>query len=275
LKTFTLSRCTVALTMAAMGITGAALAETQSAVTQSIVKAIKKGDCGNAIKQMNDAVGSSDAGAYFIAGRMLDEGVCVKQDGAAATPYFKRGSELGDRASALDFGTKLGLGQGVEQSYEDAGKACRSGGLDTQGKLSAYSLGYACTVRGVAGSLLRETLPKGAFTGGDALVQFIPQGTNIEIRSMPTVGRDLPQTGTNLGRPLVNGQAVIEKAWKEALAQVPKPDQTKLDGKAIDLPLDVEMTIESGKGAAHADQGFLNGADLVPLYRSAITGGGH
>jgi hypothetical protein len=264
LKTFTLTRWSVALAVAAMGTAGAALAATQSAATQSVVKAIKKGDCDKAIKQMNDAVSSSDAGAYFLAGRMLDEGVCVKQDSAGATPYFKRAFELGDRASALDFGTKIGLGQGVEQSYEHAGNACRTGGLDAQGKLSAYSLGYACTVRGVAGTLLRENLPTGSFTGGAALVQFIPQGAAMQIRSMPNIAREA-QTGSSVGRPLIDGAAAIEKAWKEALAQVPKPDQTKLDGNAIDLLLDVEMTIESGKNARRGDQGALLPSDTVPV----------
>jgi hypothetical protein len=250
--------------MAAMGTAGAALAAKQSAATQSIVKSIKKGECDKAIKQMNDAVSSSDAGADFLAGRMLDEGVCVKQDSAGATAYFKRAFELGDRASALDFGTKIGLGQGAEQSYEHAGETCRAGGLDAEGKLSTYSLGYACTVRGVAGTLLRENLPAGSFSSGAAQVQFVPQGAAIQIRSMPAVGRADAVTGSNFGRPLINGEAAIEKAWKEALAQVPKPDQTKLDGRPIDLPLDVEMTIESGKDATHGTQGALLPSDTLP-----------
>jgi hypothetical protein len=270
LKTFTLTRCSLALAVAAMGTAGAALAAaqlaaTQSAATQSIVKAIKKGDCDKAIKQMNDAVSASDAGAHFLAGRMLDEGVCVKQDSAGATTYFKRAFELGDRASALDFGTKIGLGQGAEQSYEHAGETCRAGGLDAQGKLSTYSLGYACTVRGVAGTLLRESLPTGAFSSGPALVQFIPQSAVMQIRSMPSVGREEAHTGTSVGRPLIDGAAAIEKAWKEALAQVPKPDQTKLEGNAIDLPLDVEMTIERGKDARRGEQGALLGSEITPV----------
>ncbi len=270
LKTFTLTRCSIALAVVALGTAGAALAAAQaaameSAATQSIVKALKKGECDKAIKEMNDAVSSSDAGADFLAGRMLDEGVCVKQDSAGATTYFKRAFELGDRASALDFGTKIGLGEGVAQSYEHAGETCRAGGLDAQGKLSTYSLGYACTVRGVAGTLLRENLPTGAFSGGAALVQFIPQSADMQIRSMPSIARDAPVTGSSVGRPLIDGTAAIEKAWKEALAQVPKPDPTKLEGKAIVLPLDVEMTIERGKDARRGDVGALLPGDITPI----------
>jgi TPR repeat protein len=264
-KTSTLARWSVAITAAAIGVMGAAAATTQSAATQSILNAIRKGDCDRAVKQMNAAMGSSDADAVFLAGRMLDEGVCVKQDSAGATAYFKRALDLGDRASALDFGTKIGLGQGAEQNYEQAGEACRDGGLDAERKLSAYSLGYACTVRGVAGMLLRESAPTGAFTGGIAQVQFIPQGAAMHIRSVPNIGLAEVQTGTNVRRPLIDGTAAIEKAWNAALALVPKPDQTKLDGDAIDLPLDVAMTIESGRNAKRDNQGTLLPSDYIPV----------
>jgi hypothetical protein len=264
LKIFTTARWSV-FAVAALGAATVVPAATQSASSQSIVKAIRKGDCDKAVKQMNDAVSSSDAGAYFLAGRLLDEGVCVKQDSAGATSYFKRAFELGDRASALDFGTKLGLGQGVEQSYEHAGEVCRAGGLDAQGKLSTYSLGYACTVRGVASTLLRDSAPRGAFMGGVALVQFTPRSAAMQIRSVPQIARDAPLTGTTVGRPMIDGTATIEKAWGDALAQVPKPDQTKLDGKSIDLPLDLEMTIESGKATRAADQGALLPGEIIPV----------
>jgi hypothetical protein len=264
LKIFTAARWSV-FAVAALGAATVVSAATQSAASQSIVKAVRKGDCDKAVKQMNDAVSSSDASAYFLAGRLLDEGVCVKQDSAGATSYFKRAFELGDRASALDFGTKLGLGQGVEQSYEHAGEVCRAGGLDAQGKLSTYSLGYACTVRGVASTLVRDNAPRGAFMGGVALVQFTPRSAAMQIRSLPQIARGAPLTGTTVGRPVIDGSAAIEKAWGDALAQVPKPDQTRLDGKSIDLPLDVEMTIESGKDTRRVDQGALLPGELNPV----------
>jgi len=47
--------------------------------------------------------------------------------------------------------------------------------------MTSYSLGFACTVRGVAGKLLRENLPTGAFrpmTGAVALVDSRPQPDN-------------------------------------------------------------------------------------------------
>jgi len=249
LRISTSSRWTAAFAAAALGAAASLPAATQSPASQAIIKAIRKGDCDKAVRQMNDAVNSTDAQADFLAGRMLDEGVCVKQDSAGAADYFKRALELGDRASALDYGAKIGLGAGAEQSYEHAGEVCRSGGLDAQGLLSSYSLGYACTVRSVAGQWLRQNIPRGAFVGGVALVQFTPQGAAMQIRSTPQVGKGDPQIGSNLRKPLIDPRTEIDKAWKNALAVVPKPDQARLDNKTIELALDVEMTIESGKDA--------------------------
>jgi hypothetical protein len=262
-------RWSVAFAVAALGATSLVPAATQSASSQSIIKAIRKGDCDKAIRQMNDAVNSTDAQVDFLAGRMLNEGVCVKRDSAGATDYFKRALELGDRASALDYGTKIGLGEGAQQSYAHAGEVCRSGGLDAEGKLSTYSLGYACTVRGVAGMLLRENIPKGAFIGGVALVQFTPQGAAMQIRSTPQVGRGEPPLGSNLRKPLIDARTEIDKAWKDALGLAPKPDQARLDNKTIELALDVEMTIESGKDAKReGSQGAVLQGEIIPAWRS-------
>lgn len=270
MKIFTTSRWALVFAAAVLGATGVALAATESAASQSIIKAIRKGDCDKAVKQMNDAVNSTDARADFLAGRMLNEGVCVKQDSAGAADYFKRALELGDRSSALDYGTKIGLGEGAPQSYEHAGEICRTGGLDAEGRLSTYSLGYACTLQGVAGMLLRENVPKRAFSGGVALVQFTPQGAAMQIRSTPHVGRGDPDAGSNVGRPLVDARAEIEKAWKDALASVPKPDPARLDNKAIDLPLDVELTIEPGKDSKRdGNQGALLQGEILPTWRTA------
>jgi hypothetical protein len=269
LKILTTTRWTLVFAAAVLGATDVALAATESAASQSIIKAVRKGDCVKAVKEMNDAMNSTDAAADFLAGRMLNEGICVKRDSAGAADYFKRALELGDRASALDYGTKIGLGEGAPQSYEHAGEICRTGGLDAEGKLSTYSLGYACTVQGVAGMLLRENIPKRAFTSGVALVQFTPRGAAMQIRSTPHVGKRDPETGSNVSRPLIDAGTEIEKAWKDALASVPKPDQAKLDSNAIDLPLDVEMTIEPGKDSKRAgNQGAVLQGEIIPAWRS-------
>jgi len=269
LKIFTTTSWTVAFAVAALGAACAVSAATESASSQSIITAIKKGDCDKATQVMNLSVNSADAQVDFLAGRMLNEGVCVKQDSAGATDYFKRALELGDRASALDYGTKIGLGEGAEQSYEHAGEICRTGGLDAEGRLSTYSLGYACTVRGVASLWLRENLPRGAFTSGVALVQFVPHDASMQVRSTPRVATADPDTGSNLRRPMIDAGAEIDKAWKNALGTVPRPDVSKLDSQAIDLPLDVEMSIESGKDDKRSGaHGAVLQGEIIPAWRN-------
>jgi hypothetical protein len=183
---------------------------------------------------------------------MLDEGICVQKDTVAATHFFARAADLGDQDAALDYAAKVGLGDGTQQSYERAGELCRAAGLDSQARLSAYSLGYACTLRGVAGELLRATLPKGAFRpgGGAALVEFNPTNAEMQVRATPQVGFADARTGSNVHNPLVDARQEIGKAWRAAVAAAPPPDAAQLDHQTIELSLDVERTIEVGREAA-------------------------
>lgn len=234
----------------ALGASPAALASTPSLASNPVVVAVRRGDCDKAVQLVNPAVASNnDQTVLFLGGRMLDEGICVQKDPLEATQYFAHATDMGDQAAALDYAAKVGLGEGIAQSYVDAGNICHTAGLDPQNQLSRYALGYACTVRGIAGKLLRETLPKGAFRphSGSALVEFNPGSAVMQVRSTPEVGRSEESTGSNMRHPLVDARQVIEQAWTDALAQVPKPDPAKLGNQAIELSLDVDMTLEAGR----------------------------
>jgi TPR repeat protein len=251
------------LIIAAMALAAQATAQAAGEQAQGIVSAIRHGDCDKAIKATNDAMNSQDAQVDFVAARMIDEGVCVKQDTNASTDYYKRSLELGNRASALDYGAKIGLGQGAQQSYEQAGETCRAGGLDAAGTVSTYTLGYACTVRAVAGEMLRENLPKGAIPpGGSALVTFTPSSGALAIRSLPHVALADAQLGSNIRHPMVDARDQIQKNWTRAIAEVPKPDAARLDSKAIDLTLDLDMSIEQGRDSQQS-QGAILGGEVV------------
>jgi hypothetical protein len=234
------------------------------------------GDCTAAVKTGNEGVRSGDAPAVFVVGRMVNEGICTAQDRNAAARYFARATELGDSASALDYATKVGLGEGVEQSYERAGELCRTGGLDPQGRMSRYSLGYACTVGGLAAELLRMTVPRGAFRSGALRVEFTPGTGVMEIRSTPSVALDDGGTGSNLRRPLVDAPREITRAWKNALSQVPKPDTTILDKASVDMPLDIDTTLESAGVRTGGNQGKPQAADVklaMPIPSSQMKAG--
>jgi len=57
-------------------------------------------------------------------------------------------------------------------------------------------------------------------------------------------------TGSLMRPPVVNARQVIEKAWRDALAAVPKPDVASLGAQVVSLPIDLDMTLEAGRNAA-------------------------
>ena len=224
-------------------------ASAASLASHPVVGAVKRGDCDAAIDLVKNGVASNDSRATLLGGRMLDEGVCVVQNPGAAAQFFQIAAKLGDQEAALEYAAKVGLGQGAEQSYEHAGELCRAAGLDPQAHLSGYSLGYACTLRSVAGRLLRVTLPAGAIRPGTgtAVVEFKPSDATIRVLSVPHVEResDAP-TGSYLRKPLVDARGMIERAWRKAMAAVPTPDATRLQDQPVELSLDAETALENG-----------------------------
>lgn len=235
---------------------GAFAAPGASRQSRDVVKAIARGDCDGALQLANEGMRSNDAQTIFTIGRMLAEGVCIEPDVAAATAYFSHAAAQGLPAAEIEYGLQVGLGAGAEQSYQRAGDLCQKGGLEHQGGGSSlYSLGYLCTVRGLVSRLLRETLPRGAIMPGSraARVSFNPVSGSMQIRATPRVAT-VPDTttGTFVQRPLIDAESAIDKAWRDALSAVPKPDAALLENQGTELTLDLDMSIEAGGGGGRA-----------------------
>ena len=240
-------RLTVRLAVIAAGAGFAAMASAAFLPSNSIVMELKRGDCLAAVKRVNPEVRANDGQTAFVAGRLLNEGLCVHEDPIAAAHYFAHAAELGNRDAVLDFAAKVGLGQGTEQDYQRAGDLCRAAGLDPGGRFSSYSLGYACTLSGVAANLLRKSLPVGAFkpvAGAAALIEFTPGSRQMRVLKIPHVASEEAATGSWLSHPLINAHEEIDKAWRGALAAAPAPDPARLDDQAVELPLDLDLTLE-------------------------------
>jgi len=238
------------------------LASAASLSSDPIVLAVRHGDCSKAVALANAGVASGDNEATFLAGRMLDEGICMQKDPVQAADYFTHAVDRGDQNAMLDYAAKLGLGVGTDPSYERAGNICRSAGFDPQRRLSPYSLGYACTLTGIASRLLRESLPKGAFHSGAIVVDFNPASGEMRIKTAPEVGRGDAPTGSSLRPPLIDAPRAINKSWGDAVAAAPKPDIAQLDNRSVELTLDVDMTLEAGRNPARdmqAGSRLLNG----------------
>jgi hypothetical protein len=260
----------------------AAVGTTASPSSEALVKAVSHGDCDAAVRLANQDAQSGDARVFYLVGRMVDEGVCVAADGKTATAWFQRAAALGLPDAVREYAVQVGLGEGVEQSYEKAGDLCQKGGLqgspETPGASehpSAYSLGYACTVGGVASRLLRESLPSGAFVPdtGVTQVSFNPATGAMQIRATPRVTRTREViTGTYLTKAVFDPRVAIGNAWRQALANVPKPDTTRLTNEGVDLTLDLDTTVEGplrAKGAAHTAP---SGGFFLPGEIHATTG---
>jgi len=246
---------------------GAFAAPAASRQSQDVVRAIARGDCDAALQLANEGMRSDDAQTIFTIGRMLAEGVCIEPDVAGATVYFSHAAAQGLPAAEIEYGLQVGLGAGVEQSYPRAGELCQKGGLELQGGSgsSPYSLGYLCTVRGLASRLLRETLPRGAILPGGraARVSFNPASGSMQIRSTPRVASVADTTtGTFVQRPLIDAQSAIGKAWRDALNTVPRPDAALLKNEGMELNLDLDMSIEAGGGGGRTH--LLPNSQLMP-----------
>ncbi|HUD27144.1 MAG TPA: hypothetical protein VMQ45_15780 [Burkholderiaceae bacterium] len=241
--------------------------------TNPIAVAVRHGDCRAAVDLVIHGAASNDGPAVYLGGRMLDAGICVHRDLEAAAKFFARAADLGDHDSSLEYAAKVGMGEGFEQNYQRAGEICRGAGIDPQTRLSSYSLGYACTVRGVAGRLLRERLPAGAFRpdSGALLVAFNPASAQMSIVSTPKVEveADAP-TGSKVRRQRVNARKEIEGAWQDALSAVPKPEPGHLDSQPAQLSLDVDMGLDQrqAKESVDPDRNLrgLRPQDILPNF---------
>ena len=265
--TLRFARLLAAAASAAIGLpalTSAAATASQS--SKDLVRAIARGDCDGAVRLASEGKQSDDPQTIFYIGRMFAEGVCIDADGAAATTYFSHAAAQGLPGADIEYGLQFGLGDGVEQSYERAGEHCQKGGLEHQGGgTSLYSLGYVCTVRGLASRRLRETLPRGAIMPGSraARVSFNPVSGSMRILTTPRVAT-VPDTttGTFVQRPLIEADAVIARAWKDAMSAVPKPDPARLESAVTELNLDLDMTLEAGGGGGRVH--LLPNSVLMP-----------
>ena len=234
-----------------------------------VAVAVRNGDCKAAARLLNPVAVQNDKDTAFLGGRMLSEGICLEANPVGAAHFYAHAAELGDQRSKLEFATAIGRGEGADQSYEHAGEICRGAGIDPQSKLSPYDLGYACTVLGVAGKVLRTTLPQGAFVAGtgDASVRFNASTGEWKVLETPRVARGPAPLGSHMGKPLIDAEDEVSAAWKAALAKVPPPDHARLENVDVVLTLDLDMYLERGLDIAKSENAHFQpvfGATFVP-----------
>lgn len=253
-----------AIVMIALSANCAAIASEVSLAKNPVALAVAHGDCVDAIKLVKRDIELNDSQSVFVAGRMLDEGLCVERNSSVAAKFFAHAAGLGELAAQLDYAAKIGLGEGTAQDYANAGNQCRAAGIDPQNHLSDYALGYVCTVRGLASRLLRESLPVDTFqttAGAHARLEFNPANGQLFVRAATRVTMSEPTVASRIGLPLVNIQLVVEKAWHKALVKASKPDTARLEDQLVEVILDLDMTLEQSTNSVQRQKS----ADIRPL----------
>lgn len=254
----------LALAVYALGAPCGALATDAPLSQNPAAMAISRGECADALNLVKRDIELNNGQSVFIAGRMLDEGLCVKKDSVVATAFYAHAAGLGEQAAELDYGAKIGLGEGIAQDYAGAGSQCRAAGLDPQKQLSDYALGYVCTVRAVTGRLLRESLPANTFlkpADARARLEFNPMAGQMFVRAATPVTEGEPSVGSRMALPLVNIKKEVEKAWRKALQAAAKPDTGRLENQLVEVVLDLDLTLEQSSNAARRQVS----ADIRPL----------
>ena len=99
------------------------LAHAQSSEkAMAALKLIDQNQCEPAIDTINQGMLGGEPKSFFIAGQMFQHGYCLVQNVPRATRLYERGALLGDRDSARTLALMHARGDGVPQSYQQAGR---------------------------------------------------------------------------------------------------------------------------------------------------------
>jgi hypothetical protein len=86
------------------------------------VRDLKQGRCEAVVESLNLGLKEGERRSYFLMGYIFYRGDCVKRDPARARPYLETAAKHGEHAAAKLLIQMHGLGQGVPQSYVEAGR---------------------------------------------------------------------------------------------------------------------------------------------------------
>lgn len=90
--------------------------------SEEAVRDLKQGRCEAVVESLNRGLKEGERRSYFLMGYIFYRGDCVKRDPARARPYLETAAKHGEHAAAKLLIQMHGLGQGVPQSYVEAGR---------------------------------------------------------------------------------------------------------------------------------------------------------
>lgn len=113
----------VACAMAALLLAVPMLASAQPAARAGLaLRQIDDNQCDAAVDTINQGMRDNEPESFYIAGQLFQNGFCLVQNVPRALRLYERGALLGDRESARTLALIHARGDGVPQSYQQAGR---------------------------------------------------------------------------------------------------------------------------------------------------------
>lgn len=201
------------------------------------LEALARGDCEQTVKTLQAGLDAKDPEALYSAGRLYDEGACVKQDTAAAAQLWLQAAKAGHEAARLAVAVKVGLGDGVDQDYALAGSLLRGGELPVKvsGEVNDYTLGYAFTaLRTMQHDFQYPSALADQRVIGSAEIKFATKDGAFEFGTFRrSANSDQPPVGTRVDRARTPMAQAFEVAARSALSRMKKPDPAQLSAAQV------------------------------------------
>lgn len=214
--------------------------------------------CEETVKVLQAGIDAKDPEALYSAGRLYDEGACVKQDATTAVQLLLQAAKAGHAEARLRVAVKVGLGEGAEQDYALAGSLLRGAQLPVKidGDVNDYTLGYAFTaLRTVQQDFQYPKVLADQRVIGTAEVKFATKDASFEFGTFRrSANSDQPPVGTRVDRARTPMAEAMSVAARSALSRMKQPDPAQLSAVRVSErlafgPNESEINLRSTPGS--------------------------
>jgi len=221
---------------------------------------IDQNQCEPAVEIINQAMVAGEPKSFYIAGQLFQYGFCLVQNVPRSTRLYERGALLGDRTSARTLAMMHARGDGIAQSYQQAGRwyAISDGtnkdgtaekAIDAYKEPDALVKTYIEAVNDTAVAMMaypREAIDRGVT--GTVKVRFDPRFARVTlVKSTDSTGSPAagPPNRHDFERALLAGYA-------DAIRVLPKPPMSP----NVDNSVEREVAFERKVYIANEPEGL-------------------
>ena len=195
------------------------------------LKLIDQNQCEQAVDTINQGMIAGEPKAFYIAGQLFQYGFCLVQNVPRSSRLYERGALLGDREAARTLAVMHARGDGVPQSYQQAGRwyAIMNGtnkvgsaekSVDAYAEPAAVAGTYIDAVCDVAVAMMvypREAIDKGVT--GTVKLRFDPRFARVTLVS----SSDSTGGNATAGPNRHDFERAILAGYADAIRLLPKP----------------------------------------------------